>query len=303
MAAPDYAALGFTTLDVKLDGAVLIVLQTRSKEYNTWNGVVPHELIRVFELADKDDRVRAVIVSADPKAGAYCGGAALDPKKGWNALFTPEEQREGPHAHRDTGGRVAMAIYKCRKLTIAAVNGHAAGVGMTAMQLPFDVRFIWSGARLSMPFIRRGIVPEATSTYLLARLIGQSRAMSVMLTGSSFSPDSPALAGLYHQSFPTREAVFPAALEFAKEIAASSSQLSVAVTKSLIQRPGDSIEENHLLDSFAIRTLGPGVDGSEGILSFLQKRAPKFSGTLSKDLGPWFPWWREMNTKHRDTKL
>ncbi|KAF7312483.1 Enoyl-CoA hydratase isomerase family protein [Mycena indigotica] len=303
MATADYSALGLRTLNVSLEDGVLVAIQNRSKAFNTWDEYVPFDIIKLFELADKDDRVRVVILSAEPTAGAYCGGAALDPKKGWNALFTEEEQKEGPHAHRDTGGKVAMTIYRCRKLTIAAVNGHAAGVGMTAMQLPFDLRFVWSGARLSFPFIQRGITPEATSTFLLPKLLGHSRATSLLLTGATFSPDSPIIAGLYHQSFPTRAEVFPAALAFAKEIAATTSQLSVAVTKALIQNSGDSIEENHLLDSFTLRTLGPGVDGSEGILSFLQKRAPKFTGTLSKDLGPWFPWWREVSTKHRNSKL
>ncbi|KAJ7067111.1 peroxisomal enoyl-CoA-hydratase [Mycena amicta] len=288
-----YSALGLKTLVVSLQGAVLVIIQNRSKQYNTWDEHVPFELIRVFELADKDDRVRAVILSAEATAGAYCGGAGLDPKKGWSAL------KEGAHAHRDTGGKVSMAVYRCRKITIAAVNGHAVGTAILALSglncVPFDFRFVWSGAKLSFPFIQRGIVPEATSTFLLPRLLGHSRANSLLLSGATFSPDSPVIQGLYHQSFPTREAVFPAALAFATELAASTSQLSVAVTKSLIQHPGGSIEENHLLDSWAIRTLG--------ILSFLQKRAPKFVGTLSKDLGPWFPWWRELSTKHRDTKL
>lgn len=130
----------------------------------------------------------------------------------------------------------------------------------------------------------------ATSSYLLPRLLGHSRANSLLLTGATFSADSPIVQGLYHQILPTREEVFPAALAFAKELAATTSQVSIAVAKGLLQHPGDTAEENHLIDSRAMRTLGGTADGEEGVRSFIEKREPKFTGTLSKDLGPWYPW-------------
>ncbi|KAJ7126844.1 peroxisomal enoyl-CoA-hydratase [Mycena epipterygia] len=301
MAAPNYSAQGFTQILVSLDGPVLVILMNRSKQRNSWIRPVPLELQKVFDLADKDDRVRAIVLTSEHTAGAYCAGA--DISGGWDVLWDPAEEKEGPHAHRDSGGKTSLAIYRCRKITIAAVNGHAAGVGMTAMQLPFDFRFVWAGAKLTFPFVRRGIVPEATSSYLLPRLLGHSRANSLLLTGATFSADSPIVQGLYHQILPTREEVFPAALAFAKELAATTSQVSIAVAKGLLQNPGDTVEENHLIDSRAMRTLGGTADGEEGIRSFIEKREPKFTGTLSKDLGPWYPWWREVNTKHRGSKL
>ncbi|KAJ7475991.1 peroxisomal enoyl-CoA-hydratase [Mycena latifolia] len=301
MSAPNYSALGFKSILASLDGAVLVVLMNRAKQRNSWVNSVPQELQQVFELADKDDRVRVVILSAEHTAPAYCAGA--DISGGWDVLWDPEEEKEGPHAHRDSGGKTSLVIYRCRKITIAAVNGHAAGVGCTAMMLPHDFRFVWAGAKLTFPFVRRGIVPEATSSYLLPRLIGHSRANSLLLTGATFPADSPIVVQLFHQILPTREAVLPAALAFAKELAATTSQVSVAVAKGLIQHPGDSAEENHLFDSRAMRTLGGSADGEEGIRSFKEKREPKFTGTLSKTLGPWFPWWREVNTKHRNAKL
>jgi len=301
MSAPDYSALGLTTLLVSLDGAVLVVLMNRSKQRNSWIGSVPKELRQVFDLADRDDRVRVVVLSSEHTAPAFCAGA--DISGGWDVLWDPEEEKEGQHAHRDSGGKTSLVIYRCRKITVVAVNGHAAGVGMTAMQLPFDFRFVWAGAKLTFPFVRRGIVPEATSSYLLPRLIGQSRANSLLLTGATFTPESPLVQGLYHQIFPTREEVFPAALAFAKELAATTSQVSVAVAKGLIQNPGNSAEENHLYDSRAMRALGSTADGEEGIRSFKERREPKFTGTLSKDLGFWYPWWRQVNTKHRNSKL
>jgi len=130
----------------------------------------------------------------------------------------------------------------------------------------------------------------ATSTYLLPRLIGTSRSNSLLLTGGSVSPDSPHIRDLYHQILPSREAVYPAAKAFAEELAANTSQVSIAYTKGLIQHPGDSIEENHLLDSMGMKLTASSADGAEGIQSFKERRLPKFIGTLSKDLSPWYPW-------------
>ncbi|CAK5269325.1 unnamed protein product, partial [Mycena citricolor] len=275
MSTVDYSALGFKNIIARLDGPVLIVLMNRAKDRNTWNRPLPSELRQVFELADRDDRVKAVVMSAEHTAPAYCAG--VDISEGWSLLWDPEETKEGPLGHRDSGGKTSLVIYRCRKITIAAVNGHAAGVGMTTMQLPFDFRFIWKGAKLTFPFVRRGIVPEATSSYLLPRLIGQSRAMSLILSGSTISADSHLISSLYHQIFPTREEVLPAAVAFAHELASKTSQVSIAVAKGLIQHPGDSIEENHLLDSRAMRALGASHDGEEGVRAFMEKREPKFT--------------------------
>ncbi|KAF7328000.1 Enoyl-CoA hydratase isomerase family protein [Mycena kentingensis (nom. inval.)] len=306
----DYAALGLKTLLVSLDGAVLVVTQNRSKHANTWDRAVPFELIRVFEAADKDDRVCVVIVTADhTKSPAYCAGAALDAGKGWDSIYSEAELQQGRHSHRDTGGQTSLAIYRCRKLTIAAVNGHAAGVGMTTMQLPFDFRFVWAGAKLTFPNLD---LPPCASARHIACLLSPPHRQRLLL------PDSPALNGLYHQVLPTRDAVFPAALVFAQELASTTSMLSVAVTKSLIQHPGDSIEESHIHESRALSELAQGPDAAEGVISFLEKRKPKFPGTLSDDLGGWFPWvrlltllvalltllqWREISTKYRAYKL
>lgn len=131
---------------------------------------------------------------------------------------------------------------------------------------------------------------QATSSYLLPQLIGHSRANSLLLTGATVSPESPYIKDLYHQILPTREAVYPAAKVFAEELAANTSQISIAYSKSLLQHPGDSVEENHLLDSRAMKLLASSEDGAEGILSFRERRLPKFTGTLSKNSSPWFPW-------------
>ncbi|KAF8643262.1 hypothetical protein AX16_009147 [Volvariella volvacea WC 439] len=301
MPLPDYSALGYKEIIAKLDGSILILVMNRAKQRNTYNKAIVKELVEAFELADRDDRVRAVILTAEPDAPAFCSGA--DISGGWGILWEPEAEKEGEHAHRDGGGRLSVAVYRCRKLTISAINGHAAGVGMTALQLPFDFRFVWAGAKLTFPFVRRGINAEATSTYLLPRLLGHSRASSLLLTGATISPNSPYIEGLYHKILPTREEVFPAAKAFAEELVANTSQPAVAYTKGLMQHPGDSIEENHLLDSRGIRLLGASKDGAEGVQSFLERRAPKFTETLSTLSSPFYPWWRRLDINHLKSKL
>lgn len=301
ISAPDYCAQGYKEILVTLEGSIVTILINRAKYRNTYNKEIVKELHQVFELCDKDDRVRVVILTAEPTAPAYCSGA--DISGGWGILWEEDAEREGEHAHRDGGGILSIAIMRCRKITIAAVNGHAAGVGMTALHLPFDFRFVWAGAKLTFPFVRRGIIPEATSTYLLPRLIGHSRANSLLLTGATVSPESPYIKDLYHQILPTRETVYPAAKAFAEELAANTSQVSIAYAKGLLQHPGDSIEENHLLDSRAMKLLAGSEDGAEGVRSFKERRLPKFTGTLSRNSSPWFPWWRRLDTTHRKAKL
>ncbi|KAF5370231.1 hypothetical protein D9615_010084 [Tricholomella constricta] len=301
MSPPDYNALGFKDIVCSLDGGVAVILINRPKQRNSINKNIIKELIQAFNLCDRDDRVRAVILTAEPSAPAYCSGA--DISGGWDLLWEEEAEKEGDQAHRDSGGTLSVVIYRCRKITIAAVNGHAAGAGVTAFQLPFDFRFVWAGAKLTFPFVRRGISAEATSTYLLPRLLGHSRASSLLLTGATVSPDSPYIRDLYHQIVATREEVFPIAKAFAQELSANTSQPSVAYTKALMQHPGDSIEENHLIDSRAIRILGKSQDAAEGVNSFKERRQPKFVDTLTKNSNPWFPWWRSMDIVHTKSKL
>lgn len=301
MASPDYHAQGFKDIIVTLDGAILTIVLNRAKHRNTFTENIVDETTTVFDLADRDDRVRVVILTAEHTAPAYCAGA--DISGGWKVLWRPEAEKEGEHAHRDGGGKVSLAIMRCRKITIAAINGHAAGVGMTAFHLPFDFRFVWAGAKLTFPFVRRGIVPEATSTYLLPRLIGHSRANSLLLTGATVTPESPYIKDLYHQILPTREEVYPAAKAFAEELAANTSMVSIAYTKGLLQHPGSSIEENHLLDSRGIKLGAMSNDGKEGVLAFKERRLPKFKDKLSENVSPWYPWWRTIDVKHRQSKL
>ncbi|KAG7451327.1 enoyl-CoA hydratase/isomerase [Guyanagaster necrorhizus] len=292
----DYSALAFNEILVRLEAdSVAVVTINRAAERNSFSRGLVNELIRIFELVDKDDNIRVVILTADPTAPAFCAGADLS--DGWKAPTLHNIQSATDH--RDSGGRVAMAIYNCRKITISAVNGHAAGAGVTALQLPFDFRFVWSGAKITLPFVRRGVVLESLASLLLPRLIGLSRAKALLLTGATVQPDSPYMQGLYHDVLPTREEVFPASLIFAKELAANTSQVSIAYTKGLLHHPGKSIEETHLLESRALAETSKSRDAEELTRAFFERRRPNLTDTVSNNTSEWYPWWTVVDVKSR----
>lgn len=290
----DYSALGFKEILVRLeDDSVAVITINRAAQRNSFSMGLVNELVRIFELVDKDDRVRVVILTAEPTAPAFCAGADLS--GGWSGL----SRNDKPSDFRDPGCRVALAVYNCRKITISAVNGHAAGAGVTALQLPFDFRFIWSGAKITLPFIRRGVTPESLSSLLLPRLIGLSRAKALLLTGATVQPNSPHIQGLYHDVLPTREEVFPASLRFAKELAANTSQVSIAYAKGLLHHPGDTVEETFLLESRALAETSKSRDAEELTHAFFERRRPNLKDTVSKNMPEWYPWWKRVDVKSR----
>ncbi|KAJ4477370.1 peroxisomal enoyl-CoA-hydratase [Lentinula aciculospora] len=296
-----FDALGLTDVTAKLEDSILIVTLNRSHKMNSFSEKMGVDLVRIFQFGDQDDRVRVIVLTADPASPAFCAGVDMEEVTRGSSLLGRKEDTE--IGHRDPGGQVAMAIYNNRKITIVAVNGHASGIGLTALQFPFDFRFIWSGSKLTIPFVRLGIAPESTSTYLLSRLIGESRAAAVLFSGAVMQPDSPFLSSLYYEVLPQRTDVLPSAIVLAKTISVNFSQTSIAYSKGLLHHAGTSIEENHLLDSRVIKLLGTSRDAAEGAKAFMQRRKPKFSDTLTRSLSPWYPWWKITDVRHPKSKL
>jgi enoyl-CoA hydratase/carnithine racemase len=279
--------MGFATLLYAVDDAVATITLNRPGRLNAVNGTVIQELVAAFDRADGDDAVRAVIVTGAGRA--FCAGADLG---GGGGTFGAREGRsERPEEHRDGGGIVTLRIFEMRKPVIAAINGPAVGFGIT-LTLPMDVRLASTAARIGFVFARRGVVPEACSTWFLPRLVGVAQAAEWTYTGRVFSAEEALAGGLVSRVLSPDELV-PAARALAREIADNTSAVSVALIRQMLWRMlgADHPREAHRIDSLGMWHTGRSADADEGVTAFLEKRAPRFSGRPSKDMPPFYPWW------------
>ena len=192
---------------------------------------------------------------------------------------------------RDGGGRVSLRIYECLKPVIAAINGAAVGVGAT-MLLPMDIRIASSDARFGFVFNRRGITPEACSSWFLPRAVGISQALEWTYSGRVF-PAQEALEGRLVKQVVAPDALMDTARALAREIADNSAPVSVALTRQMMWRMlgADHPMEAHKVDSRSIYARGRMQDVKEGISSFLEKRPPVFTEKVSQDMPDFVPWW------------
>ena len=243
-------------------------------------------LIAAFDAADADDGVRAVIVTGAGRA--FCAGADL----GAGGRTFDRADRSTADEHRDGGGRVTLRIFDLKKPVIAAINGPAVGFGITLM-LPMDVRIASTAARIGFVFARRGVVPEACSTWFLPRLVGMSQAAEWALTGRVFSAEE-ALAGRLVSRVVAPDALLATARELAREIADNTSAVSVALIRQMLWKllGADHPREAHRIDSLGMFWTGRSPDAREGIEAFIAKRPARFSQRPSTDMPPFYPWWR-----------
>jgi enoyl-CoA hydratase/carnithine racemase len=271
------------------DGVLTITLD-RPDRLNAFTATMLRELLDAFDRADEDDAVRAVVVTG--RGRAFCAGADLS---SGGDTFDPAAHggSERAEEHRDGGGLLTLRIFASKKPVIAAVNGPAVGVGVT-MTLPMDVRLASSDARFGFVFARRGIVPEACSSWFLPRVVGISRAMEWCATGRVFGADEALDGGLVRSVHPPDE-LLPAAHALAREVAEHTAPVSVAVTRQLLWRMLGASHpiEAHRVDSQALFHLGRSADVVEGVTAFLEKRPARFPGRVRGDLPPFFPWWED----------
>jgi enoyl-CoA hydratase/carnithine racemase len=199
----------------------------------------------------------------------------------------------GDEAARDSGGRVTLRIFSCLKPVIAAINGPAVGVGVTVL-LPADIRTASTDARFGFVFVRRGIVPEACSSWFLPRIVGIAKALEWSFSGRVFPAEEALASGLVSAVHPPA-ALMPAARAIAREIAENAAPVSVALTRQMLwgMLGADHPMEAHKIDSRAMFARGASADVREGVTAFLEKRAPKFSDRVSRDMPTFFPWARE----------
>lgn len=270
------------------DGILTITLN-RPEKLNAFTTRMMHELIDAFGRADADDAVRAIIVTGAGRA--FCAGADLS--SGGGTFHAPEALEE----HRDGGGLVTLRIYESKKPVIAAINGPAVGVGIT-MTLPMDVRIASTTARIGFVFARRGIVPEACSSWFLPRVVGIAQAAEWVFTGRVF-PAEEALAARLLSRVVAPEALLDTARALGREIADNTSAMSVALARQLLWRGLglDHPMEAHKADSRCIYWMGRSADAREGVTAFLEKRPPRFALRPSADMPEFYPWWPERKFK------
>ena len=283
---------------------IATITLNRPEKLNAFTGIMMNEMIDAFDRADADDNVRAIIVTGAGRA--FCAGADLsagprtfdatreDRGDGRASAIRPDGSVDWSNESvRDGGGRLTLRIFDCKKPVIAAVNGAAVGVGVT-MQLAMDVRLASDNARFGFVFARRGIVPEACSSWFLPKIVGISQALEWTFTGRVFPAEEALEGGLVRKIYKPDQLI-PGARALAREIADNTSQVSVALIRQMLWRMAgaDHPMEAHKVDSRGIFARGSSADVKEGVASFLEKRPAKFPDKVSKDMPAYFPWWQE----------
>ena len=291
----------FETILIDVTEGIFTLTLNRPARMNAFTPQMMAEMIAAFDLADADDAVRAVIVTGTGKA--FCAGADLG---AGGATFDyakrPDKLEQGSpvladnsvdYDHpgvRDNGGKLSLRIFACKKPVIGAINGAAVGIGAT-MQLPMDFRLASDAARFGFVFARRGIVPEAASSWFLPRLVGIGQALEWCYSGRVFDA-AEALKGGLVRSVHAPDDLLPAARALAHELTAESAPVSVALTRNMMWRMMGAAHpmDAHRLDSRLIWSRGASADTAEGVASFLEKRAAVYPDKLSADLPRFGPW-------------
>jgi enoyl-CoA hydratase/carnithine racemase len=277
--------VSFETIRYAVDDGVCTLTLHRPDKLNAVTGTMIDELIAAFDRIDADDAVRAIIVTGAGRA--YCAGADLS---GGGKTFERDGSRSATE-HRDGGGRVTLRLFDLKKPVIAAINGPAVGFGVT-MTLAMDVRLASTTARFGFVFSRRGVVPEACSTWFLPRIVGIAQAAEWVYTGRVFDANE-ALRGRLVSRVLDPEALLPAAHALALEIADNTSAVSVALSRQMMWKllGADHPMAAHRLDSQGMFWTGRSADAYEGVTSFVEKRPAKFTLKPSTDMPPFYPWW------------
>jgi len=282
-----------TQITVEKSDSIATITLNRPDKMNAYTRTMGQEIIAAMDDIDADDDVRAVIFTGSGEK-AFCAGADLTPEGGGQVFASGEEVEDlSDERVRDGGGLLTLRLFEAKKPMIGACNGVAVGVGAT-MQLAMDIRLASETARFGFVFARRGIVPEAASSWFLPRIVGISQALEWCYSGRVFDAVEAKAGGLV-RSLHTPQDLLHDARDLAREIADNTSAISVAMTRAMMWRMmnADHPMEAHKIDSRAIYRLSRGKDAQEGIASFLEKRKPMYPGKVSEDMPDFYPWWDE----------
>jgi enoyl-CoA hydratase/carnithine racemase len=282
-------------ISTQVDEGILTITLDRPDKLNAFTGRMMFELIDAFDRADADDDVRVVVVTGAGRG--FCAGADLS--AGGSTFDVGARGADvgvggdADGVDRDGGGRVSLRIFACTKPVIAAVNGPAVGVGAT-MTLPMDIRLASESARFGFVFTRRGVVPEACSSWFLPRVVGIAQAQEWVMTGRVFDAEEALRGGLVRSVHPPDE-LLPAAYAIAREVVENTAPVSVALSRQMLWRMlgADHPMEAHKIDSRGIVSRGASDDAREGVTSFLEKRPAAFPMRVSDGMPDFYPWWDE----------
>ena len=276
--------MNFETILYDVQDGILTITLNRPERLNAFNNAMRDEVIAALDAADADDEVKAIIFTGAGRA--FCAGADLG-GGGDTFNYKPKD----PGVPRDGGGLLTLRIFECLKPVISACNGAAVGIGAT-MQCAMDIRLASENAKYGFVFSKRGIVPEAASSWFLPRVVGISTALEWTFSGRVFPADEARNRGFVRTVYPADE-LMPAARELAKEFCNETSAVSVAMARQMMWKMlgADHPMEAHQIDSRGVYFTGKSEDAQEGVKSFLEKRPANYHGKVSSDMPEFFPWW------------
>ena len=281
--------MSFKTITIEQHDNVAVLLLNRPEKLNAFTMLMLEELLSAFDTIEADDNLKAVIISGAGRA--FCAGADLSSGKNtFNPSFDTFGKKEGDY-RRDTGGILALRMYKFLKPIIFACNGPAVGVG-ASMQLPGDIRIASDNARYGFVFNNRGITPDACSSWFLPKIIGISKALDLTFSGRIIGSQEALDLSLI-SSIHKPENLISDALNIAQELVEKSAPISIAITRQMLWRSFSQSEpyDAHVIESKAMDSRGASDDAKEGVNSFLEKRPAKFTNLISSDMPDFFPWW------------
>jgi enoyl-CoA hydratase/carnithine racemase len=278
---------GYETIRLERGGGIATITLDRPERLNAFTEQMLEDLVDAFDRTDADDSIGAVIVTGAGRA--FCAGADLGAGA---ATFERDAEPFSMARHPDGGGVLTRRIFDSAKPVIAAINGPAVGIGIT-MTLPMDIRLVADSARIGFVFARRGLVPEAASTFFLPRVVGIQQAAEWVFTGRRFDAQEALAGGLVRSVHPADE-LLPAARALAGEMATGTSAIAVAIARRMLWQmlAGGDPAAAHTADSEALHFLGSSADVREGVAAFLEKRDPEFPLRVSRDMPEFFERWQ-----------
>ncbi len=295
--------MSYKTIQYDVSDNIATITLYRPEAMNAFTAEMMEEIIAALDVIDADDEVKAVIFTGDGRA--FCAGADLSSGADtFDYDARSDRQQSGGRGEdinwqdpsiRDGGGRVTLRIFQCIKPVIGAINGAGVGIGAT-MQLPMDIRIASEKARFGFVFARRGIVPEAASSWFLPRIVGISQALDWCYSGRVFGAEE-ALKGELVSEVVAHDQLLTRAREIATDYISETAPVSIALIRQMMWQ-GMTMShpmEAHRMDSRLIYSRGQSEDVKEGVTSFLEKRTAAFPDKISKDMPSCYPWWQEPN--------